>query len=154
MEKLVEAVITKEQIDSLLVKLEKGEVTVGEQSIMYSDYISKGVLPPLELLPVKVPGIKSTYRFSEYTSYCAKIAQPDFGTIEVTIIPKDNTIEMRSLRNYFIGYRNVDIFQEEACANTLIDIVRACDPQFCQVKGYFTPRGAMVTEATVTYHAE
>lgn len=150
----IEAVITMEDINSLVKKVENQEVNPEEQSIVYSDFIGLGVLPKLELLPVKVPGIKATYDFSEYTSNCAKMKQPDFGRIIVTLIPNENTIEMRSLRNYFIGYRDIDIFQEEACANTLIDIVRACKPAFCQVKGIFTPRGAMTTEAVVTYYEE
>lgn len=150
----VEAVITMKDIENLIEKTNNGEVSSEEQSIVYSNFIDKGVLPALELLPVKVPGIKSTYDFSEYTSNCAKMKQPDFGRIIVTIIPNENTIEMRSLRNYFIGYRDIDIFQEEACANTLIDIVRACKPKFCQVRGIFTPRGAMTTDAVVTYYEE
>lgn len=150
----VESVITLSDIKELIEKVKNGEVTPEEQSIVYSDFISKGKLPALELLPVKIPGLKSTYDFSEYTSNCAKMKQPDFGRIMVTIIPNEATIEMRSLRNYFIGYREIDIFQEEACANTLIDVVRACKPKFCQVRGIFTPRGAMTTEAVITYYED
>lgn len=153
MEKL-EAVITMQDIERLVEKAKSGKVNPEEQSIVYSDFIGKNILPELELLPVKVPGIKTSYDFSEYTSNCAKMKQPDFGRIIVTIIPNENTIEMRSLRNYFIGYRDIDIFQEEACANTLIDVVRACRPKFCQVRGIFTPRGAMTTEAVVTYYED
>lgn len=153
MEKL-EAAITKQEISLLVDMVRKNEVSPEEQSIVYSDFIARGILPKLELLPVKVPGIESTYDFSEYTSYCAKMKQPDFGRIKVTIIPDGFTVEMRSLRNYLIGYRNIDIFQEEACANILIDVVRACDPQYCRVTGIFTPRGAMTTVAVITYYGD
>ena len=148
----VESIITMEDIEVLVEKAKNREEGSDEQSIVYSDFIGKGVLPALELLRVEVPGIKSTYDFSEYTSNCAKMHQPDFGRILVTVIPNESTIEMRSLRNYFIGYRDVDIFQEEVCVNALIDVVRACKPRFCQVRGIFTPRGAMVTDAVVTYY--
>lgn len=148
----VEAILTMEDIEVLIEKAKNRKEGSDEHSIVYSDFIGKGIIPPLELLHTEIPGIKSTYDFSEYTSNCAKMHQPDFGRILVTIIPNDSTIEMRSLRNYFIGYRNIDIFQEEVCANTLIDVVRACKPKFCQVRGIFTPRGAMVTDAVVTYY--
>lgn len=147
-----ESLITKEDILRLSEEAKNGKVNPEEMSIVYSDFIGRGDVPALELLPVKVPGMKATYEFTEYTSMCAKMKQPDFGSIAVTIIPNDSTIEMRSLRNYFIAFREIDIFQEELCANALIDIVKACSPRFCQVRGFFTPRGAMTTEAVFTYH--
>ena len=152
MEKVEQPILVKEDIENLIEKAKSRKEGSDEHSIVYSDLIGKGVLPPLELLDVEIPGIKSSYDFTEYTSNCAKMHQPDFGRIVVTIVPNESTIEMRSLRNYFIGYRNVDIFQEEVCANALIDIVRACNPKFCQVRGIFTPRGAMVTDAVVSYY--
>lgn len=125
--------------------------------ITYSDYVTRGLLPELELLPdsFKMPLYQSEYVFTEFTSFCRKMQQPDFGTIHVTIEPNEmGTIEMRSLRDYLIGFRDFNIFQEEVCLNVLVDVVRKCSPKYCEVKGVFTPRGGMTTIAKLVYKDE
>jgi 7-cyano-7-deazaguanine reductase len=46
---------------------------------------------------------------------------------------------------YLLAYRNLGIFYENAVNKMLRDIVKATQPEWCVVKGEFTPRGGLNT---------
>src|SRR5260370_41074951 len=46
---------------------------------------------------------------------------------------------------YLLAYRNLGIFYENAVNKMLHDIVEATKPEWCVVKGEFTPRGGLNT---------
>jgi 7-cyano-7-deazaguanine reductase len=46
---------------------------------------------------------------------------------------------------YLLAYRQLGIFYENAVNKMLRDIVDAIDPEWCVVKGEFTPRGGLTT---------
>jgi 7-cyano-7-deazaguanine reductase len=46
---------------------------------------------------------------------------------------------------YLLAYRDLGIFYENAVNKMLRDIVAAIDPEWCVVKGEFTPRGGLTT---------
>src|ERR1700759_1487455 len=50
--------------------------------------------------------------FSEFTSVCPVTGQPDFATITIVYIPDRRCVEMKSLKLYFLAYRNKGIFYE------------------------------------------
>ncbi|NTW94915.1 MAG: NADPH-dependent 7-cyano-7-deazaguanine reductase QueF, partial [Chlorobiaceae bacterium] len=56
----------------------------------------------------------------EFTSVCPKTGLPDFGTITVTYIPDKVCIELKSLKYYFLDFRNAGIFYENV-TNTILD---------------------------------
>jgi 7-cyano-7-deazaguanine reductase len=84
----------------------------------------------------------------EFTSVCPKTGQPDFGTITVTYAPARRCLEMKSLKQYFFGYRSRGVYYEAAVNAILDDLVASCRPRWMEVAGEFTPRGGMA--ATVT----
>jgi 7-cyano-7-deazaguanine reductase len=54
-------------------------------------------------------------------------------------------LELKALKMYLLGYRNLGIFYENAVNRMLRDIVAAVHPVWCEVTGEFTPRGGLVT---------
>jgi 7-cyano-7-deazaguanine reductase len=102
-------------------------------------------LPTLEVWPNQYPGYVITTRYPEYTSVCPKTALPDYGTITLQYKPRKSCIELKSLKLYLLAYRNLGIFYENAVNKILHDIVKAVDPEWCVVKGEFTPRGGLNT---------
>src|SRR5208282_6657907 len=74
----------------------------------------------------------------EFTTVCPKTGQPDFGTITFTYTPAKLCVELKSLKLYLQSFRNVGIFYETAVNRLLDDIVAACQPRRCEVKGAFT----------------
>lgn len=88
---------------------------------------------------------KIHFTIPEFTAICPKTGLPDFGTIEVTYIPNLYCVELKSLKEYILSYRNLGIFHENVVNRILEDIVKACDPIYIHVKGDFNPRGGIKT---------
>jgi 7-cyano-7-deazaguanine reductase len=102
-------------------------------------------LPKLEVWPNQYPGYVITTRYPEYTSVCPKTGLPDYGAITIQYKPVGACVELKSLKMYLLAYRNLGIFYENAVNKMLRDIVEAVQPEWCIVKGEFTPRGGLNT---------
>src|SRR5689334_22219255 len=105
----------------------------------------KARLPRLETWPNQFPGYRIVTRYPEYTSVCPKTGLPDYGTIIIEYEPRKHCLELKSLKMYLLAYRDLGIFYENAVNKMLRDIVAAIDPEWCVVKGEFTPRGGLTT---------
>lgn len=99
--------------------------------------------PRLETWPNQYPGYEITIEIPEYTAICPKTGLPDFGLIRLTYMPDQSCIELKSLKLYIHGYRNVGIFYENAVNKILADFVKACRPVSATVIGEFTARGGL-----------
>ena len=102
-------------------------------------------LPALETWPNQYPGYVITTRYPEYSSVCPKTGLPDSGTITIQYKPRKFCVELKSLKLYLLAYRNLGIFYENAVNKMLSDLVAAVQPEWCVVKGEFTPRGGLNT---------
>ena len=87
----------------------------------------------------------------EFTSVCPKTGQPDFGTIEIEYVADRRCIELKSLKLYLHGYRNVGVFYEDVVNRILDDLAAACRPRRMTVTGRFTPRGGIHSIVTAEY---
>lgn len=107
----------------------------------------------LETFPNSNPGrdYVITHVTKEFTSLCPKTGQPDFASIEVQMIADQKCIESKSLKLYFFAYRNEGTFMETITNNILSDLVKACEPRWCQVLGTFAPRGGIQTIVKAEY---
>jgi 7-cyano-7-deazaguanine reductase len=105
----------------------------------------KSKLPALETWPNQFTGYVITTRFPEYSSVCPKTGLPDFGTITIQYMPKKDCLELKALKMYLLAYRDLGIFYENAVNKILRDIVAAVRPEWCVVRGEFTPRGGLST---------
>jgi 7-cyano-7-deazaguanine reductase len=113
-----------------------------------SDHARAGIhtkLPKLETWPNQFPGYVITTRFPEYTSICPKTGLPDYGTLTIEYQPRKVCIELKALKVYLLAFRNLGIFYENAVNRILRDIVAATRPDWCLVRGEFTPRGGLTT---------
>ena len=86
--------------------------------------------------------------FPEFTSMCPVTGQPDFATITVQYVPDQRCVEMKSLKLYFLAYRNKGIFYEAVVNTILDDLVAILDPRRMTIIGDFAVRGG--TAGTVT----
>jgi 7-cyano-7-deazaguanine reductase len=111
----------------------------------------KDPLPRLETFPNQFRDYEVRIEMPEFTSICPKTGLPDFGTIILTYVPKDSCLELKSLKTYINGYRDLGIFNENAVNRILDDVVRACRPVRAAVVGEFNPRGGIKTEVEARY---
>ncbi len=110
-------------------------------------------LPKLEVWPNQFPSYVITTRFPEYSSVCPKTGLPDFGTITIQYKPRKSCVELKSLKMYLLAYRSLGIFYENAVNKILRDLVEAMRPEWCVVKGDFTPRGGLNTSVFARWPA-
>jgi 7-cyano-7-deazaguanine reductase len=118
------------------------------------EHAGKGIkdgLPPIEAFPSFHKGYEIKIEIPEYTSVCPKTGLPDFGTITIRYMPGKSCIELKSLKYYIIGFRNMGIFYENAVNRILKDVVSSCKPEWCIVTGEFNVRGGMKTTVTAKY---
>lgn len=100
-------------------------------------------MPKLETWPNHFPGYEIQIVAPEYTSVCPKTGLPDFGTITVRYEPVKACLELKSFKLYLNAYRHLGIFYENAVNRILRDVVAACRPKWCLVRGEFNARGGM-----------
>lgn len=78
---------------------------------------------------------------------------PDFATINITYVPDQRCLELKSLKLYLWSYRNDGIFYERAVNRILDDLVAACAPRRMTVVGDFNVRGGIKSIITARYEA-
>jgi len=111
-------------------------------------------LPPLATWPNQFRQYEITIVIPEYTSICPKTNLPDSGTVTIRYIPEELCIELKSLKYYLLGYRNLGIFYENAINRILKDLVAACRPVSATVIGEFNVRGGMKSIIEARYARE
>ena len=102
-------------------------------------------LPPLECWLNQYPGYEIVIEISEFTSVCPRTGLPDFGVVRIRYMPKKWCVELKSLKMYINGYRNLGIFQENAVNRILKDFTAAVKPAWVVVNGEFNARGGIKT---------
>ncbi len=87
----------------------------------------------------------------EFTSLCPRTGLPDYGTIRIRYMPEKLIVELKSLKYYFLQFRNTGIFYESLTKLILKHLVKRVQPQEMTVEAEFTPRGGLTTKVVSTY---
>lgn len=127
-----------------------GSLTDSQKATLYS------IPSPLEVFdnPNPARDYVNAIEVAEFTSVCPKTGLPDFGTIQIRYVADQTCIELKSLKYYFLSYRNRGIFYEAVTNQILDDLLAACQPRFMEVTGRFTARGGISSTITATYCQE
>jgi 7-cyano-7-deazaguanine reductase len=117
----------------------------------------KGVLErfpsPAAQRPMNACGLNLSIHIetSEFTSLCPMTGQPDFAKIVIDYEPNDFCVESKSLKLYFLSYRNKRDFHESCVTTITNDLVELLKPKWMSVRGEFTPRGGIPFWPTAHY---
>jgi 7-cyano-7-deazaguanine reductase len=114
----------------------------------------KTPLPKLEVFENQFSSYEIEIVIPEFTSVCPKTGLPDFGKLTVRYVPDRHCVELKSLKMYELGYRNLGIFYENAVNRFLRDFVAAVRPVSASVTGEFTPRGGLYSKVTASWRAK
>lgn len=90
----------------------------------------------------------------EFTSVCPKTGLPDFATIIVEYVPDATCIELKSLKYYYLDFRNKGIFYEAVTNAILDDLVQACQPRKMTVRTEWKARGGIHSVIEARYEKE
>jgi 7-cyano-7-deazaguanine reductase len=111
-------------------------------------------LPELETFPNQFPGYQIEIVIPEFTSVCPKTGLPDFGKLTIQYVPDKHCVELKSLKIYELGYRNLGIFYENVVNRVLRDFAKAVKPVSVTVTGEFNPRGGLYSRITASWRRE
>lgn len=87
----------------------------------------------------------------EFTSLCPKTGLPDFGTINISYLPDRYIVELKSLKYYFLQFRNSGIFYENLTQMILNHLVEKLEPSEMTVEAEFTSRGGISSRVVSRY---
>ena len=125
---------------------------LGHKSILTADQIAQP-RTILDTFDNPRPGrdYQVKFVFPEFTSMCPVTGQPDFATITIDYVPDKLCVEMKSLKLYFLAYRNKGIFYEAVVNAILDDLVETLDPRDITVIGDFAVRGGTAGVVTARH---
>ena len=94
------------------------------------------------------------FEIPEFTAICPFSDFPDFATLKLKYVPNERCIELKSLKLYINGFREIKIFHEHVINLILEDFVNACDPLRVKLEGDFNVRGNIKTVVRASYKKE
>ena len=81
----------------------------------------------------------------EFSCVCPRSGLPDYAVIDIHYIPNKYLVELKSLKLYIVGFRNIGIFHEHVTNKIMDDFRKASNPKKIEVWGRFNPRGGIST---------
>ena len=91
------------------------------------------------------------FRVPEFTCLCPKTGQPDFACFDITYVPDQLCVELKSLKLYFWSFRDEGHFHEAVTNRILDDLVALLAPRRIEVVGDFNIRGGIHTQVRVRH---
>ena len=86
---------------------------------------------------------------NEFAAVCPFSGLPDTGIVCVDYIPQNKLVELKSLKYYFISFRNVGIYQEDVTSRIFNDLYPLLEPEELLIKTRYSTRGGIDTTCTI-----
>jgi len=119
----------------------------GEEILEIFKDAQKAEMPEIKTLPYMAGGKleEVIYEFPELTALCPMTALPDTYTVRIKYYPNESVPELKSLRFYFLAYRNLPIIHENLLAKIRDEFKAAVKPTYCDVELDVAIRGGIKT---------
>jgi 7-cyano-7-deazaguanine reductase len=99
----------------------------------------------LETLPYEGEDQLIHMDYPEFSAVCPFSGLPDIATVSVSYIPTDKIVELKSLKYYYLSYRNVGIYQEDMTNRLYNDLKALLNPKSLYIKTLYNVRGGIET---------
>ena len=112
------------------------------------DFLGEEHIKPqlLETFDFDSPGQYIRTETDEFSAVCPYSGLPDIGKVIVEYYPKGRVcVELKSLKYYFISFRLVGIFQENATKRIYHDLKTLLKTDRLKVTTLYNPRGGFET---------
>lgn len=83
------------------------------------------------------------YETEEFSAVCPFSGLPDLAKIIIEYIPSDKIIELKSLKYYYVSFRNVGIYQEAVTDKVFVDILKLLCPKYLKITTVYNTRGGI-----------
>ena len=86
----------------------------------------------------------------EFSALCPFSGLPDYGTVRVEYVPGDWILELKSLKYYFLSWRDIGVAQEDVTAYIYEDLWGELEtPEYLVVTTEYNVRGGINTTCTI-----
>ena len=85
------------------------------------------------------------YEYPELTAVCPMTGLPDFYTVRLVYEPEEKLPELKSLKMYFVSFRNVGILHENLANKILEDFKKVVEPRWILIELFVNNRGGVYT---------
>ena len=103
----------------------------------------------LQTIDYSGPRQRISYQMNELVAVCLFSGLPDTGIVWVDYIPQNKLVELKSLKYYFISFRNVGIYQEDVTSRIFNDLNPLLEPEELLIKTRYSTRGGIDTTCTI-----
>ena len=83
------------------------------------------------------------YETDEFSAVCPFSGLPDIGKISIEYVPTNKIVELKSLKYYFVSFRNVGIYQERATQRIFDDLYALLKPKWLKITMIYNTRGGI-----------
>ena len=83
--------------------------------------------------------------YPEFSAVCPFSGLPDIATVTVRYVPGDRIVELKSLKYYYVSFRNVGIYQEDMTNRVYSDLQQLLQPSSLEVTTVYMVRGGIET---------
>ena len=103
----------------------------------------------LQTIDYSGPRQRISYQMNEFSAVCPFSGLPDTGIVWVDYIPQNKLVELKSLKNSFISFRNSGIYQEDVTSWIFNDLNPLLEPEELLIKTRYNTRGGIDTTCTI-----
>ena len=103
----------------------------------------------LETLPYKGEDQLIEMDYPEFSAVCPFSGLPDIAMVSIRYSPSHKIVELKSLKYYFVSYRNVGIYQEDMTNRVYQDLKKCLNPKSLEVQTIYNIRGGIETTCTI-----
>jgi len=103
----------------------------------------------LQTIDYSGPRQRISYQMNEFAAVCSFSGLPYTGIVCFDYIPQNKLVEIKSLKYYFISFRNVGIFQEDVTSRIFNDLNPLLDTEELLIKTRYSSRGGIDTTRTI-----
>jgi 7-cyano-7-deazaguanine reductase len=97
----------------------------------------------LETLPYKGADQIIHLDYPEFSAVCPFSGLPDIASVHISYVPSDRIVELKSLKYYYISFRNVGIYQEDMTNRVYADLKSLLKPKKLYIKTIYNIRGGI-----------
>ena len=131
----------------------KIEETSPEEVRKQQEEVKKLKMPEISTMDfLYEEGGEITYEYPELTAICPMTGIQDTYTVKIVYIPDKKIPELRSLRFYFLAYRDVPIFHEHMANKIFEDFTSVVAPKKIRIELDVAVRGGILTKIVKEYN--
>jgi 7-cyano-7-deazaguanine reductase len=108
-------------------------------------------IPMIITFPTRGHNPVVEWEYFEFQCLCPVSQRHDQGVVKLRYAPKDRILESKSVRDYFMQWRNKRTWQEYVTHELAEVLFKAAEPKWLTVEIQWSPRGGIAAKTTAEF---